>query len=337
MKSWIHVKTTNDEYFTPFKSKKAAYTHIDNRKDLSPVDICGFLNENVDSVHYGDGVFEYNVELQESEFIELPPGVYRHVHGGGDRREGLVPFTMREDEYIELSSDSAFKEVEKDLKDFLAAEDFYKEINTLYKLGILLYGPPGGGKSTQIRKIVKDIIPKDAVVIYISGSMFSLDFNDMLKETLGDRLKVFIFEELTTATSSAREVERILNFLDGESSLNRMLTIGTTNYPEALPGNIVDRHGRFDKLIYFADPSLDDIAKVLSRYLGKQLTVDSEEVKACKGFTIATIKEVVTLMRVNNVTLVDVVKKMKKRSDLVKKQFAQPKQSTVGFGGYDYD
>lgn len=328
MTSWYKVETTNGVYYTPFKTKKTEYFHIDNRLP-EPYESVDKMNNLNDCMYLQDGIFTHSIEEATDPKVELPPGVYRHRHGSGSIREGLVPFEIREDEYIALGS--AFEEVIQDLKDFYANEKFYRNVNTLYKLGILMYSAPGLGKSSLLRHLLKKALPDGSIVIYVNDDLFTQEFIDHMKDTLNGRLKFIIFEEITTSVVQYRALERMLNFLDGESSMDGQIVLATTNYPENLPGNLVDRPSRFDKLIKFDYPGVEDRTKILTHYLGREPS--TTEVDKTKDMSIAAIKEVVTLMMVNNSTFEQAIKKMNDRKAVIKKEFAESKNK-VGFG-YD--
>lgn len=129
------------------------------------------------------------------------------------------------------------------------------------KMGILLYGPPGNGKSTAIMKLVQSV---DAVGITIPRQL-AVDgyYMAALKTIMSGRKVVFIIEELTERMN---QLEPILTFLDGEASWDNCVTIATTNYPEELPHNLVDRPGRFDTIIMYKNPTDERIAQLANLF-----------------------------------------------------------------------
>lgn len=322
-------KVEGKEFYTPFLQEKTEYFHLNNALP-SPREIVETIESNRECMYMGDGFFERSIEVSKDPVVEIPSGVYRYKPSTGGEREGLLKFQLREDEYITLGD--FFDDVKKDLAAFLSNQEFYKSLsNTLYKMGVLLYGPPGTGKSSAIRHIIREAVPEDSIIIFIAGDLPSFEFNRIIKDTLHDRLKVFIFEELTTNMNRSSYVADLLNFLDGEESLHNQLVIATTNYPENLPGNVVDRHSRFDKIYEFGFPSAEARKVLLSRFLSRE--PEPEEVAKTKDMSIADIKEVVIRMTIGNQTFLEAMKEINDRKSRSKRAFAKP--TNIGFSSDD--
>ena len=323
---WYRVERSSGVVYSPFKVTKTEFFAPFPERLPVPFEIVKTIQENKSCMYLGDGFFEREVEDESDKEHELAPGIYRHV-GPNSGREGLVPHELREDEYIPLGS--ACEEVVNDIRNFLSGEQYYKEIGSLHKLGVLLYGDPGNSKTTTIREILRKSEKDDAIVIFINEGMPTLEFFECMNKSLNNTLKIFIFEELTTNMSDYRFVEKMLNFLDGESSLNKMITLATTNYPSKLPGNMVDRPSRFDKIIEFSNPNEADREKLLTHFL--QEPAKPEEVLKTKGLSIAQIKEVVCLMKIDKLDFLKALGKINNRKKIVKAAFDKPKGG-VGFG-----
>lgn len=326
---WYRAERSSGVVYTPFKVTKTEFFAPFPDRLPTPQEIVDTINANKNCMYLGDGFFEREVEDTSDKEHTLAPGIYRHVSPNSGR-EGLVPFELREDEYIPLGS--ACEEVVLDINNFLEGESFYKEVGSMHKLGILLYGEPGNSKTTTIREILRKSGKDDAIVIFINEGMPTLEFLECMNHSLKDRLKIFIFEELTTNMGDYRFVEKMLNFLDGESSLSKMITLATTNYPDKLPGNMVDRPSRFDKIIEFENPNDEDREKLLTHFLREP--AKPEEVTKTKGLSIAQIKEVVCLMKIDKLTFLKALAKIQSRKKTVSKAFAKSKGG-VGFGCSD--
>lgn len=328
---WYRVERTSGVVYSPFKVTKTEFFCLHDDRLPTPAEIVETLKKYKSCMYLGDGFFEREVEDDDSNAeSELSPGIYRHVPPNSGR-EGLVPFELRDDVYVPLGT--ACAEIVTDIKNFRANEDFYKDIGAMHKLGVLLYGDPGNSKTTTIREILRSVEKDDAVVIFINEGLPTLEFLECMKASLGSILKVFIFEELTTNMNDYRFVEKMLNFLDGESSLDGMIVLATTNYPEKLPGNLADRPSRFDKLIKFENPNDEERMKLLTHFMKQPAT--PEEVVKTKGLSIAQLKEVVMLMKIDKLTFLEALAKIKARKKKVKDAFLESKGS-VGFGG-SYD
>lgn len=318
-KNWYEHPSPSGNYFSPFvpAAKKFAYQG-DGTKLPTPKEIIEFMTANPQYEYCAEGKFfcDYDFNSPRQEPIQLPGGAYMYRRASPDLPERLAPLDLRAEKYVELTGITA--KVSAHVDDFLNNEAIYRECG-LYKLGILLYGPPGCGKSSWLRSFLKNYVPKDAVIIFLDA-LPSFDFIKKLQTTLPGVLKVFVFEELATAVERM-PIDNVLNFLDGEQSVDHSIVIATTNYPEKLPGNLVDRPSRFDALYEIEFPKDSDRKLLLQHFMGAEPS--EAEIAATAGTSAAAIKEAVMYGKLKKIKLVDSIKRLKAQSDLAKKAFSK--------------
>jgi ATP-dependent 26S proteasome regulatory subunit len=228
------------------------------------------------------------------------------------------------DRFVRLNSH--YDPAAEDFQSFLRSEDIYRKIGAMYRRGILLYGPPGEGKTSVVRTLIKNELPAQSVAIFFE-SLPSNEFISAMAKSLSSRFKVFVFEELAHIVERAK-MENVLDFLDGESSIDRTLTIATTNYPERLPRNVVERPSRFDKVYKLGDPTAQDRKLLLDLFLAREAT--SNEVELTNALSTAAIKEVCLLSHLRGLTVAQAVARLRRHSELVKREFCE--KEPMGFG-----
>lgn len=329
MASWYKQKSPTGIYYTPFPSAVDEIRYIgDGHAKPTPKEIVEFLKERQNSDQ--DWSFDqhgvatiYEGHEKSDRAAELPAGAYMYRPGGMSHPERLIPVDLRNEGAVDI--DGLTADIKRDIADFLANEPLYREDNSMYKIGFLLYGPPGNGKTTIIRNLLKYKFPEDAVTIFLYN-LPSVEFCTKVSESLKSRLKIFVFEELMTVIDSM-PLHMVLNFLDGEQSIDKSIVFATTNYPEKMPANLVDRPSRFDKRYKLGNPKSADRTKLLEFYLKRSPTV--EELAVTRGLSIASLKEATRLVRIRKLDFTTAVKTLKDFSETVKKEFAEMKQ--VGF------
>ncbi len=159
-----------------------------------------------------------------------------------------------------------------------------KELYSLYKIplpnGILLYGPPGCGKTFVSRKLAKeigfhflDIRPSDIASPYVHGTQGLI--GKIFETALENAPTMMFFDELDGFVPSRKdttvghhyraEVNEFLTQLDN-SAERGLLIIGATNYLENIDEAIL-RPGRFDKRIYIGPPDIEAREELLRQYM----------------------------------------------------------------------
>lgn len=163
------------------------------------------------------------------------------------------------------------------------------------KKGILLYGPPGNGKTTEIMSLFSTA-EAEKIRVFIVDRRVSFGDLSEFRGMLGCEPTVFILEELTQRTD--REgTEELLTFLDGENSWDNCVVIATTNYPDQLPGNLVDRPGRFETFLEYTNPTKADIIA-----LGEKFGVDGSALCG-KDLSFDYVSFMMSEAKKNNVTV----------------------------------
>lgn len=316
MKKWFKKQIPGGgEYFTPFPEPKVNYFFNGNgEQSPSPKQIVESLSRKPDASYLEGGFFAFVDSSSSNEkAVDLPTGSYRYG-ASWKRGEFLQEQKLRDDTYIGISS--LYTPIAEEIRGFVNNKIAYKNesLNVLSRLGMLLCGPPGNGKTSLIRELAYRELPSDAAVIFLND-VPSPEFTQALDEGLGNRVKLVVFEELANMLEQV-PTRVILDFMDGETSMDNTITIATTNYPQYLPKNLLERTSRFDLLYYLDNPNAEE-RKIFLEKFGK-LNPSEEDIKATDGMSIADLKEIVLSAGRRNETFTQAIKRLWGRKAKVK-------------------
>lgn len=195
---------------------------------------------------------------------------------------------------------------------FWSSREDYDKFKAMYNRGVLLYGPPGSGKSSIVHQVAEQIIERGDVVFY-SRELHSLrKCLEAVREIEPDRRMMVILED---ADEFLRGSEReFLQLLDGETSVTNVLYLATTNYLERFPPRLL-RPGRFDEHVYVPHPPRAGRVE----YLRRKLAVVSEDADAIEnladetdGMSFGHLRELILAHYVLKQPLEDVLARLRK-------------------------
>jgi proteasome-associated ATPase len=206
----------------------------------------------------------------------------------------------------------------EDITDAVELPYLHRALFKEYKLpapkGILLYGPPGCGK-TLIAKAVANSLAKKVAQVTGNSNIRSYFLNikgpELLNKYVGETERqirlvfqrarekaeegvpvIVFFDEMDslfrtrgTGISSYMEstiVPQLLAEIDGVEALRDVIVIGASNREDLIDPAIL-RPGRLDVKIKIERPDEEAAAQIFSRYLTSDLPIDAKEVERLGG------------------------------------------------------
>ncbi|MGI9081858.1 MAG: AAA family ATPase [Thermoleophilaceae bacterium] len=166
--------------------------------------------------------------------------------------------------------DAALAEL-RDVVEFLSAPERFAGLGALTPKGVLLYGPPGCGKTLLARALAGE---SGSAFYYISGSDFvelyvgvgAARVRDLFREARENVPSIIFIDELdsvgrhrgpaagaTTAGEQEQALNQILTEMDGFDARDGVILIGATNRPDVLDTALL-RPGRFDRTVGLERP-----------------------------------------------------------------------------------
>lgn len=191
-------------------------------------------------------------------FDRLPPGYYDI---GANPSVGIYfeKLTLRVEGIIDFPN-TPNAAILAELQKFWDREARFKMFRLPFKRGILMFGPPGSGKTTIIARILEDVINREGIALKFTLPDLFVQGMKIIRAIQPDVPVVVVMEDIDTLTKILGE-SALLNVLDGAEDINRVVFLATTNYPELLGPRIINRPSRFDKR--FQVPHPDDAGRRL--------------------------------------------------------------------------
>jgi transitional endoplasmic reticulum ATPase len=268
---------------------------------------------DVDATHIPPEILE-KMEVNLDDFMDA----YREV----------TPTAMRE-VYIEIptvrwDAVGGLDEVKQSLKESVEwpinQPQIFTDMGIEPPKGILLYGPPGCGKTLLARAVATE---SEANFISIKGpEIFSKwvgesekAIREIFRKARMAAPTVIFLDEVDSLIPrrgsgygdsgvTERVISQLLTEMDGLEALQNVVVIAATNRPDILDPALL-RPGRFDRLIYVPAPDDDSRLEILKIHVkGIPLSNDvnlEALVKSTKGYSGADIKSLCTEAAINAV------------------------------------
>lgn len=287
---------------------------------------------------------EYEEKEREHKKYLIKPGCF--VMTDTSMGMTLEKFKLRDYTLLETIDNTSIiiSEEEK----FFNKLDIYKKLNRNPKRSILLCSPPGVGKSASINRVCKRALEKDGTaVIYwdtseIRASSVNKFFLNRSKFSSKVKRLFMVIEDIEGGTTEDDHGSRgtptsLLNFLDGVGNPFKgvpTLIIATTNNPERSVGALIDRPGRFDKVIELKTPSKKECVELL-KFITKKEELSEDELEAAataakNEFSIAHLQEASDRSELDDISIKEAVDQLVQHKKRFKEAFAKAPQKKMG-------
>ena len=235
---------------------------------------------------------------------------------------------------------------------FFGNLDVYKELHREPKRAVLLCSPPGVGKSSAINEVCKSSLALEgtAVIIWDTSEIRATSVNKFFlsRSEFGKDVKrlIMVIEDIEGGTveddyGSRGAASSLLNFLDGVGSPFKGIPtfiIATTNNPEKSVGALIDRPGRFDKILELKTPNAAECAELLKFIKKQDEELSDEDIQAAETcarneFSIAHIQEAVVRARLDEITIKEAVDQLVAHKKRFAEAFSKKPKRSLGLGG----
>ena len=170
--------------------------------------------------------------------------------------------------------------------------------------GLLLTGKPGTGKTLLCKVLMNHSPGISCIVAHASGLQYGAYIDDVYKVAGDISPSIVILEDIdligqdrhASMYSRSESLAQLLFHLDGVEECRNVVTVATTNCVDVLDEALKDRPSRFDRIVSFEPPDLEErraYIEYLARHIPIPVTTRERLVTMSEGLTPAQIQEVV--------------------------------------------
>jgi len=200
-----------------------------------------------------------------------------------------------------------------EFKSFWDKKELYNKMGEVHKRGFMLWGPPGGGKTSISSIIINDFIDRDNGIVIEYDPEHTMQTYEDFRLVEPNRKVMIVIEDIDTWCGHDGIEYSLLQFLDGNIKYSNTIILSTTNFPERLPDRLINRPSRFDRVTYIGMPSegerkhyIDSKAKTSDDKMKEKMLKDTN------NFTFAHIKELILSIEVFDLDYKETLKRLNK-------------------------
>ena len=231
--------------------------------------------------------------------------------------------------------DSASEEIINNIKHFWDKESTFRELGFLWKRGVLLYGPAGSGKTSTLQLIIKEIVDRGGIAVFVKQPKLTASGLEMLRRIEPDRPIVVLVEDIDAIQQAYGEAD-LLAMLDGDLQIDNVVFIATTNYPEKLDKRLVNRPSRFDIVRKIGMPTAEARAVYLAARNARLVENEAEFelwVEETDGFSIAHLKELIVSVEALDADFGETITRLRVMMESTPDSEDDEEKAEIGFTG----
>lgn len=265
----------------------------------------------------------------------LPPG--RYIPGYDNGKVFVIKQEVSTDELLRLPDSEADKVI-SEIEMFWTRKERYRKLNLVWKRGVLLFGPPGSGKTSCLQFLSEMIIKAGGITVTMNDPNVTALALRAIRRIEPDTPIVLILEDIDTHIQHKPNEKSVLALLDGELQVDNIVTVATSNYPELLDGRLTNRPSRFDIVRKIDFPTAAARLMYLQHKMPFKEEIElSSWVEKTEKFSVAHLKELIVLVEINDMTLDDAITRIKKlMTDKPSSDNFDKSTAGFGFAGGDY-
>jgi len=209
--------------------------------------------------------------------------------------------------------DGQYEKVLQEVEEFWKLAQAFKQFGYTHTRGMILEGYPGTGKSCLIKIIMESIVRNGDIVFSVKDTYSLVEGLKSFREVEPERKCFVVLEDVDGIIDYSSAEHALLELLDGDSQVDGVLYIATTNFIERIPERL-KRPGRFDKIITIDFPPAEGRQAYLEHKLKKYETKANIEAltKMTDGLGFNHLKELILRVYVFKEDLNNAVRALKK-------------------------
>ena len=223
---------------------------------------------------------------------------YLHIFGSGHRKVGRFIW----DDLV--LSDSVVHLIRKDFETFLKRESWFRAQRLPFRRGYLFHGPPGNGKTSVIRAMLNSGKLDGHSIALFSDKTDDHYLERMFQVAASHAPALIVLEDIDRAFPQAPSqsvptkvsLSHLLNCLDGLGTQEGVIVVATANDPTALDPAILQRPGRFDRVVEFPAPDSELRATYFRKFVSHLSQAELQDcVEHSAGLSFAMLREAYVL------------------------------------------